>query len=84
MTKDRKLDPADYYRSPADVLADDTLSQADKIDVLTNWANDIRLLQVAEEENMPGAAPDLAARLEAVEQALLSLGHDDADHDAKA
>ena len=84
MSRDRKLNPGDYYQSPADVLADDALSQADKIEVLTNWANDIRLLQVAEEENMPGAAADLATRLEAVEQALLSLGHDDAAHDAKA
>ena len=84
MSEDRKLNPADHYRSPAEVLADDALSAADKIDVLTNWANDIRLLQVAEEENMPGAAADLAARLEAVEQALLSLGRDDTAHDAKA
>jgi len=56
---------------------------ADKLDVLTNWANEIRLLQVAEEENM-GGSPDLAERLAAVEQALLSLGEDDASHDAKA
>lgn len=84
MSEDRKLNPGDHYGSPAEVLADGTLSQDGKIEVLTNWANDIRLLQVAEEENMPGAAGDLAARLAEVEQALLSLGHDDTAHDAKA
>ena len=84
MHEDRKRDPADHYGSPAEVLKDDELSRTEKIEVLTNWANDIRLLQVAEEENMPGAAADLAARLESVERALLSLGEDDAAHDAKA
>jgi hypothetical protein len=77
------LDPEDQFESPAAVLAADDLSRADKIAILVNWANDIRLQQVAQEENMPGGA-GLGERLRAVEDALLALGHEDGDHDAKA
>lgn len=83
MSNDRMANPSAHFDAPADVLADDSLSRADKLDILTNWANEIRQLQVAEEENMRGQ-PGLAEQLEAVERALLSLGADDAAHDAKA
>jgi hypothetical protein len=83
MTDDRMLQPSDYFDSPRSVLEADDLSQQEKIEVLTNWANEIRQLQVAEEENMSGAA-GLGERLAAVENALLELDVDDTDHDAKA
>lgn len=83
MSDDKKSNPSDHFDDPRQVLEDGTLSKADKIEVLTNWANEIRQLQVAEEENMRGA-PGLAEQLAAVEQALLSLGEDDVHHDAKA
>ena len=80
---DRKLNPSDYFERPADVLEADDLSREDKIEALINWANEIRLLQVAEEENMRGA-PGLGEQLAAVEQALLTLGAHDHAHDAKS
>jgi len=80
---DRKSNPSDHFDDPQQVLDAADLSRADKIEVLTNWANEIRQLQVAEEENMRGT-PGLAEQLAAVEQALLSLGEDDVHHDAKA
>lgn len=83
MEDDRKINPSEHYARPEDVLADQALGKADKIEVLTNWANEIRQLQVAEEENMRGA-PGLAERLASVEQALLALGEDDVTHDAKS
>lgn len=83
MDDDRKLDPSQHFKSPADVAAASDLSTQDKVDVLTNWANELRQQQVAEEENMPGqgATGDL---LQAVEQTLLELGGHDRGHDAKA
>lgn len=81
--EDWKLNPGDHFDTPAQVLETSELSDAVKIEVLTNWANEIRQLQVAEEENMRGA-PGLAEQLAAVEQALLSLGREDRSHDAKA
>ncbi|MEQ8860325.1 MAG: hypothetical protein RIC56_16930 [Pseudomonadales bacterium] len=83
MSDDRKLNPSAHFKAPADVLEAGDLSRTDKIDVLTNWANELRQLQVAEEENMRGA-PGLAERLEAVERALISLDAHDRSHDAKA
>lgn len=83
MSDDRKLNPSEHFATPHEVLDADDLTREDKIQVLTNWANEIRQLQVAEEENMRGA-PGLAEQLEAVEQALLSLGEDDVAHDSKA
>jgi hypothetical protein len=83
MSDEKKSNPSDHFDDPRQVLDDGELSKADKIEVLTNWANEIRLLLVAEEENM-GGSQELADRLAAVEQALLSLGEDDVSHDAKA
>lgn len=83
MSDDRKNNPSAHFDSPQQVVEAADLSNSDKLEVLTNWANEIRQLQVAEEENMKGGT-NLAARLEAVEQALLALGDDDAAHDAKA
>lgn len=83
MTDDRKLHPSDHFDTPGRVLESGDLSQQDKIEILTSWANEIRQLQVAEEENMAGAA-DLGEQLATVEKALLELGVDDMGHDAKA
>ena len=83
MSDEKKSNPSEHFDDPQQVLDDAELSKADKIEVLTNWANEIRLLLVAEEENM-GGSPAPAERLAAVEQALLSLGEDDVSHDAKA
>lgn len=79
----RTLDPSDHFASPQDVLDAADLSRADKIAALTNWANEIRQLQVAEEENMRGATGP-AERLQAIERALQALGEEDVGRDAKA
>ena len=83
MSDERNLHPADAFASPADVLKARDLCDDDKVALLTSWANEIRLQLVAEEENMRGA-PGLGEKLEAVEQALLALGHEDTPHDAKS
>lgn len=77
------LDPEAYFGTPEAVLRADDLSTDEKITVLTNWANEIRQQQVAEEENMRGSS-SLGERLQAVERALLTLGKDDSAHDAKS
>lgn len=83
MSDDRKLDPSAHFATPGDVVDAGDLSRDDKIEVLTNWANELRQLQVAEEENMTGSAT-LADQLAEVERALISLGGHDRAHDAKA
>lgn len=77
------LDPEAYFGTPEAVLEADDLSSAEKITALTNWANELRQLQVAEEENMRGSS-SIGERLRAVEQALLTLGKADTAHDAKS
>ncbi len=83
MSDDRKLDPSAHFKGPEDVVDAKDLARADKIEILTNWANELRQLQVAEEENMKGSA-GLGDQLAAVERALLSMGSHDRAHDAKA
>lgn len=53
--KKAKLDPTAVYKSPGEVLEDNTLSREDKIEILRVWEYDAREIQVAEEENMPSA-----------------------------
>lgn len=83
MSDERTRDPSRHFGTPAKLVAADDLSRSAKIEALTNWANEIRQLQVAEEENMKGPS-DLGTRLQDVERALLELGADDPAHDAKA
>ena len=47
-------DPASVYASPRAVVKDEDLTKAQKLEILRQWETDARLLQVAEEENMPG------------------------------
>lgn len=78
-----KLHPSGRFTTPEQVLEADDLTEREKVEVLVAWANELRQLQVAEEENMRGA-PGLAERLQAVERALIALGHEDESHDAKS
>jgi hypothetical protein len=68
--------PAAYFKTPAALLRSD-LSREQKIEALRRWEYDARLLQVAEEENMPGPQPDL---LGDILNALNSLGADPSVH----
>ena len=68
------IEPGSTYDEPADVLADDNLSSAEKRRILENWERDARELAVAEDENMAGGEPD---RLGAVLEALSQLPPED-------
>lgn len=69
-----KLNPASVFKRPANVLADNTLSRHDKIDILRRWAYDEREMAVAEEENMTGGLPDKYNLLDEILACLLELG----------
>lgn len=71
-------DPAGVYKSPENVLKDETLTKEQKIKILRQWEYDARDLMVAEEENMPGGEENMLNRvLEALHQ--LGACHD-VDH----
>ena len=49
------LDPVGTFGNPEKVEGDVRLSQNDKLTILKLWAHDCELLEIAEEENMPGS-----------------------------
>ena len=51
--EDKIANPLNFYSQPAEVEHDNELTVDDKITLLANWLDDIRLRQVAEAENMP-------------------------------
>jgi hypothetical protein len=70
-----RKDVASHYRHPRDILADDELSQDDKIALLQEWEVDLRQLMIASEENMPSASIDRSGfLLNAVHKSLAALG----------
>ena len=77
------INPSKYFQRAEDVLADAELSTSEKIELLNNWANELRQLQAAEEESMAADTNNNAAKLSSVEQALLKLGAESEPHDAK-
>ena len=46
--------PGAVYNSPFDVLADNTLNEAQRLSILQSWEQDQRELEVAQEEGMTG------------------------------
>ena len=64
-------DPASVYSSPREVVKDENLTKAQKLEILHQWETDARLLQVAEEENMAGG--DESTMLSRVRRAIESL-----------
>jgi hypothetical protein len=65
------LDPGLVFKTPAEVLANNELTRAQKIEILRRWEYDVRELQVADEEGMEGPEP---VTLDAVLDALRTLG----------
>jgi hypothetical protein len=61
------LDPASVFASPEEVLAHDTFTDAQKVEVLRRWEYDASELAVAEEEGMLGVENDI------LNQILLAL-----------
>jgi hypothetical protein len=49
-----KLNPAAVFKSPQEVVSIQELSREQKIEILRRWEQDARLMEVAEEESMPG------------------------------
>ena len=52
--EDKIADPVNHYKRPSDVEHDDDLTRDEKITLLENWLDDIKLREIAEAENMPG------------------------------
>lgn len=71
--EEAKLDPASVFKSPQNVIKDNTLTRSQKIDILRRWAYDAREIAVAEEENMQGKN-DSGYLLDEILKALLELG----------
>jgi hypothetical protein len=67
-----KLDPAAVFKSPQEVFSSQELSREQKIDILRRWEQDARLMEVAEEEGMPGPQPKL---LQPIRDALHALNY---------
>lgn len=47
------FNPAGYFKSPTDVINEKKLTHDDMVRALKNWELDIRLNDIAVEENMP-------------------------------
>jgi hypothetical protein len=67
-----KLDPASFFKNPQEVVSSQELSREQKIEILRQWEQDARLMEVAEEENMPGSQPKL---LQPIRDALHALNY---------
>lgn len=64
-------DPANVFRTPGDVVAEQSLDTDQKIRILQSWEYDARELTVAEEENMPGQGSEI---LDQILRCLHELG----------
>jgi hypothetical protein len=67
-----KLNPAAIFKSPQEVVSRQELSREQKIEILRRWEQDARLMEVAEEESMPGPQPKL---LQPIRDALHALNY---------
>ena len=67
-----KLNPAAVFKSPQEVVSIQELSREQKIEILQQWEQDARSMEVAEEESMPGPQPKL---LQPIRDALHALNY---------
>ncbi|HEX5607183.1 MAG TPA: hypothetical protein VFY96_11740 [Candidatus Binatia bacterium] len=67
-----KLNPAAVFKSPQEVVSIQELSREQKIEILQQWEQDARLMEVAEEESMPGPQAKL---LQPIRDALHALNY---------
>jgi hypothetical protein len=56
-------DVSAHYAHPSDLWNDGNLTADQKIEALRNWEQDLRLIDVAADENMTPAMPDKTADL---------------------
>ncbi|STY28621.1 Uncharacterised protein [Legionella wadsworthii] len=52
MNHDKVANPIKFYKHPDEVKKDNSLSTTDKIKLLENWLDDIKLKLIAEDESM--------------------------------
>jgi len=67
-----KLNPAAVFKSPQEIVSSRELSRDQKIEILQQWEQDARLMEVAEEESMSGTQPKL---LQPIREALHALNY---------
>ena len=67
-----KLNPAAVFKTPQEVVSSQELLRDQKIQILQQWEQDARLMEVAEEESMSGPQPKL---LQPIREALHALNH---------
>ena len=58
-------DPAAQFAAPADIVADEALTDAQKIAILRQWQYDESEIAVATEEGMPGGESSLLHQISA-------------------
>ena len=73
-----EVEPAARAGGPQRIVADASLTTAEKVKLLLDWRHDLIELQVASSENMPDQTGDanIGDRLKAVTDALIALGHE--------
>src|ERR1700730_14652928 len=77
-----KLNPAADFKSPQEGVSSQELTRKQKIEILQRWEQDARLMEVADEESMPG--PQLKL-LQPIRDALHALNYwPDTEHSARA
>ena len=70
--EEAKLNPAANFKSPQEVVSYNEFSRNQKIEILKRWEEDARLMEVADEEGMPGPQTKL---LQPIREALHSLNY---------
>ena len=54
-TPEKIANPLNYYANPKDIEQDKSLTIEEKIKILTSWLDDIKLRNIADDENMLNA-----------------------------
>ena len=67
-----KLNPAAVFKTPQEIVSRQELSREQKLEILRRWEQDAMLMEVAEEEGMPGPQPKL---LQPIRDALHALDY---------
>ena len=67
-----KLKPAAVFKRPQEVVSSQELSREQKIEILRQWEQDARLMDVAEEESRPDPEPKL---LQPIREAMHALNY---------
>ena len=74
-------DVSAVFRHPRDILEAQDMALSEKVALLRQWDADMRLIMVASEENMTGAASGRPAeQLREIREALRQLGEATAAH----